>query len=270
MALELTVRYRTAADLAGALVEHAAQGALLLPLREPPAGVQQYQPVTLQVATPEEEGELEAEVVQVLHGLGLVVRLRDPALAAELSGVTPPAVKPELPAVSLAAPREASPSPPAEDEHDRAAARGMGPVSWTLEKLMAEWNTLSMADRVRVAKYGKRPARGFIGRMLDSTLHNVLLSNPGITPEEVATLAGTSALDSSVLKRIISTPEYLHHSTIVRNLVCHPKATLPQVQKLIDHLSDNELRQLTKTGKVRASVKRIIIKKLEHRAARGR
>ncbi len=250
MPLELSVRYPTSADLAGALAEHAVQGALLLPLREPPAEVQQYQPLTLQVATPDEEGELEAEVVQVLHGLGLVVRLRDPGTAAEFCSGTAPALKPALPTVALAAktPEPAPPPSREEEEHERAAARGMGPVSWTLEKLMAEWGSLSMADRVRVAKYGKRPARGFIGRLLDATLHNVLLSNPGITPEEVATLAGTSSLDSSVLKRIVGTPEYLHHSAIVRNLVCHPKATLPQVQKLIDHLSETELRQLTRTG----------------------
>jgi hypothetical protein len=271
--LTLAIRYRSAGDLARELAQYRAQGALLLPLREP-LELAQYAPLALEVAVGEEQAELEAEVVQVLPGVGLVVRLREPELAAALAGDAAPAQSARPPAVELVEPigepELGGGASADEKDEETAKAPTLGPVSWTLEKLQAEWASLTMAERVRVAKYGKRPARGYIARLLDSTLHTVLLSNPGITAEEIAVLAGTASIDSAVLKRIISTPEWLRSTSVVRALICHPKATLPQVSKLVDHLPERELRQLTRTGKVRAAVKRIIIKKLELQAARGK
>jgi hypothetical protein len=74
-----------------------------------------------------------------------------------------------------------------------------------------------------------------------------------------------ASLAPALLKRLIANQEWIRHTSIARNLICHPKATLPQVTRLLDKVPQEELRRLTRTGKVRASVKRLIIKKLEQR-----
>jgi hypothetical protein len=146
--------------------------------------------------------------------------------------------------------------------------RGAGPLSWSLDKLQREWPELSMADKVRVARYGKRPARTLVLKQHDKIFHAFLLQNAGITPDEVAVMAGMVSIDPAILRRLVGSQEWLRHTQIARNLVCHPKLTLPQVNKVLKHLNPEELRRLTRTGKVRASVKRLIIKKLEQRSFR--
>jgi hypothetical protein len=136
----------------------------------------------------------------------------------------------------------------------------MGPLSWPVERLQAEFASLSMADKVRVAKYGKRPARMVVLRLQDKTLHNFVLSNNGVTADEVAALAGMANAEHALLKRICASPEWLRHTGVVRALVCNPRLTLPEVIKLLRHLPTEELRRLTKTGRVRAAVKREIIR----------
>jgi hypothetical protein len=158
----------------------------------------------------------------------------------------------------------------AEDQPAPRARPTLGPLSWPLEKLQAEWHMLTLGDKARLAKYGKRHARGLVLRSQDRTLQQFLISNAHITPEEVAALAAMVNIDLAVLKRLASSPDWLRHTPIVRNLVCHPKATLPQITRLVDYLADDELRRLTRTGKVRASVKQLIARKLEQRAGRAR
>ena len=79
--------------------------------------------------------------------------------------------------------------------------------------------------------------------------------------EAMETVAGQ--LEHPLLQRIIGSPEWLRHSNVVRALVCNPKLSIPQIVKLLRHLPANEARRLSKTGRVRASVKREIIKRLE-------
>lgn len=262
----LRLEYRSAPDLAAHLEELKQQGALLVRLPEE-AGLQQYQAVTLEVCLAGARAELEGEVLQVIPGLGVALALRQPGAAFVLCGDTTPASPPTPPEVTLPAEEQARAQ---EAGRESGGIRTSGPQTWSIEKLQAEWPNLSQPDRIRVAKYGKRPARGLVLRQPDPQLHQFLLSNPHITPEEVAVLAGLGNLDPTLLQRLATSPEWTRHLAVVRNLVCHPKATLQQVTKLVEKLPGDELRRLTRTGKVRASVKRIIIKSLERREGRLR
>jgi len=257
----LSLAYRSAEDLAAHLEQLRTQNALLVPIAESDAKIQQYQTITLQIELPGGGGELEGEVLQVIPGLGIAVALKDPVAAYGLTFGATPASPAEPPQVS-------TPKLSEEAEGGGQAPRTYGVLSWPIEKLQVEWKDLPLPERIRVARYGKRPARALVMRLQDPQLHNFLISNPHITADEVAVLAGMGNLDPVLLKRLASSPEWTRHKTVVRNLVCHPKATLPQITQLVDKLGSDELRRLTRTGKVRASVKRLIIKKLEQREGR--
>jgi hypothetical protein len=287
MPLVLRLGYRTAEQLARHLKDHLAHGSLLVPLGETRLDVQQFQPVTLRFVLPIGECTVEAEVLQLISPLGLAVRvLGDLAALRALPGGCEPGASMEPPRVTVG---DGEPDEASEDEGQRppgmsaeeadelmaddeeTAARGgsmLGPHNWPVEKLAVEWHSLSLADRARVAKYGKRGARGVVMRAQDRTLHQFLLSNSQITAEEVAAMAAMANLDAATLKRIGTSSDWLRHSTIVRNLVCNPRASLPQITKWVELLSEDELRRLTRTGKVRASVKQLITRKLEQRAGR--
>jgi hypothetical protein len=325
MELALQLRYLSAADLRGHLHEHEERGALLLPLTEPPPELTQYAPVALEVVVASERCAMSAEVLQVLPGNGIVVRLTEVTQAAALvenAPIADPAAPPEVriwlpelagvtfvtgerPAVATAAVAEVEAALEAEGdaalevvweaegdaaleaaweaEGDAALeadstgnnARGgtkpkvgaqiagSSPVSWSLEQLQATWDQLTLPEKVRVARHGKRPARMLVLKGLDKSLHVHVLNNPGVTPEEIALMASMSSLEPTVLRRIAGDTQWLRHSAVARNLVCNPKLTLPQITRILKYVPNDELSRLARTGKVRQAVKQLIIKKLD-------
>lgn len=336
MKVALQLQYSSSADLRAHLFEHAERGALLLPVPEMPGGLEQYAPLQLNVQLGAEQRVMQAEVLQLLPGAGIVVRLVEVTEVAELvesALIADPAVPPEVTVVPEAGPvtmltaeviarpnprtadgadapdaadtldavdapdmadapgavdapdapdvidaPDAVDAPDAElaedggvtrDEAGRPVPRGGAvipgstPAAWSFEQLQAGWDQLSVAEKVRVARHGKRPARMMILKGLDKTLHVHVLNNPTVTPDEIAMMAGMSSLEPTVLRRIAMSPEYVRNTNVVRALITNPKLALPLVDKLLKHLPRDELARLTKSGKVRASVKQAIIKMLD-------
>jgi len=310
MKVALQLVYNSSADLRAHLFEHAERGALLLPLSDLPEGLKQYASLQLNVQLGEDRRVMQAEILQLLPGSGIVVRLVDVKQVAELvqsALIADPALPPEVTVVPEAGPvtlltaeaisrpnpraarvagtqgavdgaeavDEAAPrEEPADggvtrDEAGRAVPRGgptipgSTPAAWSFEQLQAGWDQLTMAEKVRVARHGKRPARMMVLKGLDKTLHTHVLNNPTVTLDEVAMMAGMANLEPTVLRRIAMSPEHVRHTNVVRALITNPKLPLPLVSKLLKHLPRDELTRLTKTGKVRASVKQAIIKMLD-------
>ncbi len=280
MGLTLELRYPSAADLRAHLFEGSERGALLLPMSDPPGELEQYAPVTLEVLVGEDGCAMGAEVLQVLPGNGLVVRLTDVQEAEAMVDSAPmaePALPPEvrisLPELDLSAATEPEPesesgAPDAgvgDGTKPRGGAKivGSSPISWSLEQLQASWDQLTFAEKVRVARHGKRPARMLVLKGLDKTLHVHILHNPGVTPEEIAMMAAMTSLDPTVLRRIAGDVSWLRHSNVARNLICNPKLTTPQITKILNYVGPDELSRLARTGKVRQAVKQLIVKKLD-------
>ncbi len=305
MELALQLRYSSAADLRGHLFEHAEQGALLLPLTDLPTDLVQYAPLALEVVVGEERCAMAAEVLQVLPGNGIVVRLTDVAEASAMVDSAPiadPVLAPEVriympelaeltfvtgeqPMVMPSAPPGGDPAEPSpeggeqaegaaeqvERENQRGGTKpkvghhiaGSSPISWSHEQLVATWDQLTLAEKVRVARHGKRPARMMILKGLDKTLHIHVLNNNGVTPDEIAMMASMANLDPTVLRRIATDNQMLRHATTARNLICNPKLPLPLVTKLLKHVGRDDLSRLARTGKVRQNVKQLIIKMLD-------
>ena len=49
---------------------------------------------------------------------------------------------------------------------------------------------------------------------------------------------------------------------VTRNLICNPKLPLPEVERLLRPLSQDEEAKLSKSGRLRASVRQAILKRL--------
>ena len=292
MGLKLKLTYLGLNDLASHLVEHADRGAMLLPLPEIPESVRQYDTVDAVVEVSGQQTHMVCEVVQVLPGTGLVVRVTEPGNTEEMVAYATFSEAAGPPKVEVLEVGEGEPgggdgdpegggspsggvggtaggnggAPPAgggSPGREVKSGTATSPTLWSVERLRAEWDNLSPAQRIRVARYGRRDARHMILKDIDKKMHNHVLSNPKVTPDEVASMAGMAGLDPDTLRRIANSPEWVRHKSVVRNLVCNPKMNLPQVQKLIKHLPQDELRRLSRSGKVRGAVKQAIIKKIE-------
>lgn len=238
------------------------RGAILLPMAGPPQDVVPLERLPLSVTWDDQTFfEIGAELLQVLAGAGIVVRIVDET-GIDAAALPSSSERPSQPQVEWVE------DGPAESEQPAAKGRPAGPagssaISWPLEKLQAEWETLLAPERIRVARYGNRGARGVVLRSNDRALHVHLLSNAHITAEEVASLAGNAALDPSALRRIASNTDWLRSAEVTRNLVCNPKMPMPEVERLLRTLPRDELVRLSKSGRARSIVKQAVAKRLK-------
>ncbi len=284
MTVRLNLQYPTAGDFVKHMQEQDTAGAVLIPMTDEETSLQQFEPVEMRVCfeSGEPGGSLDASVLQVISA-GVAVKLDDPADAVVLSGGVAAAEPATPPEVSMAEPEsepepEPDPEPapdqklpddeeaaePAEDEDPKkwVSRRKSGPLSWSFDMLQSEWNGLTPAEKARVAKWGDRSARGLVLKKQDRTLHAVLLTNPKLTPNEVAVLVARPNLGPELLRRIAVGREWTRHLSVSRALVCNPKLPIPQVNKLLRSMDLGELRRLSRSGKVRASVKGEIKKQI--------
>ena len=141
--------------------------------------------------------------------------------------------------------------------------RGLSPRSWPIEKIRVEWDNLSAPQKIQVARLGKKPVRRMIARLNEKKLTHFLLLNPQITVDEVASLANNPSLDPELVRRIANASEWTRHPSIARALICHPRLSMPLITRLVERLGSNELRRLARSGRLRAAVKRIVVKKLD-------
>jgi len=260
MGRRFIVRYAATSDLRAQLEESEARGAILLPMPDPP-DLGPLEHVALILRSESVSIEVEAEVLQILAGAGLVVRVLDTSSTniAELPKSIGASHPPEV-----AEDDGTTEGGTGEQEERRGAPvpAGSSALSWPVEKLQAEWDSLSTPERIRVARYGNRGARTIASRGRDKTLQIHLLSNPNISTEEVAAMAGSAGLDPAALRRIASNREWLRSAEITRNLICNPTLPLPEVERLLRPLSQDELARIYKSGRVRASVRQAIQKRL--------
>ena len=153
---------------------------------------------------------------------------------------------------------------------EKIARRKAGPLSWPADKLMAEWTTLPMADRVRVARYGDRSGRALVMRQQDKTLHAVLLTNPKLSPNEVAILVGKSSLDPVLVKRIASNREWTSRKAVARALISNPRLPHPQALRMLRGMNVSDLQQLSRSGNLRSSMRVEIGKQLKRMETKRR
>jgi hypothetical protein len=252
MLKRISARYSSAKDFQAHLREAQNQGALFVPTTQSMAHLLPLEKLVL-VAVWEEDGveagtRVEAELLQLLEGSGLVLRI-----VGEPEDLLPePMIQP------VDEPNEEPAITP-----QRPAPAGSSPLSWSMEKLQTDWDTLQPAERIRVARFGNRGARGVVLRSNDRSLHIHLLSNPHIGVEEVASLASNAALDPNGLRRIIANSEWLRSIEVTRNLVSNPKLPMPEVERLLRTMPRDELLRLTRSGRARALVKQAAAKRLK-------
>jgi hypothetical protein len=227
----------------------------------------------LQLQLPNGTTHTACEVIQVLPEVGIVVRLLDRAAVERFANDSD--IHDEAPAqgAQIEAPAQgAQIEAPAEEAQlagrqrrisSEVQSSGITPLSWPIERLRTDWHALSQPERIRIARYGKRPARSLVLRTNDKKLMVFLLQNTRITADEVAVMAGMANLDPDLLRRIAASPDWTRHTAVARNLVCNPKLPSQLVRKLVDKLPLDELRRLARSGRVRSSTKQMIMRRVD-------
>lgn len=226
---------------AGALLAqepHLAHGGLFVPCPDPaPAAF-----AALQVVLCVPGGaavRIPGRVVQVVPGAGVALAFDHPDDARRALGPLLERARAaggevgqartiwgEAPAPPPAARRAGAPEP-AGTLHDRIRAMGT-------------------SERRQLALRGDRTARMILMRDVDKSIHTFVIKNPGITIDEVRTMAAYRQTNPEVLGRIAETPDWIQHSRIASALVMNPKTPSSLAVRLLDRLSQAEVGRIAR------------------------
>jgi len=230
--------------------EQLARGGLLVRV-EPPAALQLYDPVELEIVTPDGASVLAGgEVVQLLPGVGVAVALAADALAQLARAVE--------------AARAAGATPGRAAEHSVPTQRAPAPAPSAAAPVdaYARVRAASTGEQIQMALHGGRDERALILRDLNKSLHRYVLQNPHLGVDEVLAMAKMPTMSPELLVAISERKEWAGRQDIATALVRNPKTPPPVAARLLDFVGAAELRRLVKDPSTRTPIQRAASKKL--------
>jgi hypothetical protein len=196
--------------------------------------------VELEIACGAAAEVVPAQVLQVFPGQGVAVSV-EPAARATIEGL-----------ILIADLASSEPAPAGEDEPSGTTTiqrTGPRPGQATLEKIQR-------------ALKGDRDERMAVLRDINRTLHVHVLRNPGITIDEIATMAKMTTISVDALRQIADRKEWGQRPEIAIALVRNPTVPPPVAIRLLDHVSQAELRQLAKDSRTREPIQKAARRKV--------
>lgn len=231
-----------------------------------------YAELQLRLVLPKGEPvETRASVVQVMPAHGMTLQIPPPQLKALLDSV----------AGSLQGPTQEPSAQVAVDENSEETVGSPILENALLEgdEELCEERELSLREQIRSMTVSERmryAARaGRAGRMMLVTDHNpnvmkFLVRNPRIGKEEIHRLLKNNRVTPDILNIIAKERKWNASEDLKMLLIRHPKTPSGTVMKLIQTISERNLRALAKSNHVKDNIKRTALQKLDKlRRARG-
>lgn len=118
------------------------------------------------------------------------------------------------------------------------------------------------AEKIQQALRGNRDERAAIMRDGNPALQVHVLRNPGLQLDEVAAIAKMRTVTPELLKQIADKREWTQRPEIAIALVRNPKTPLPLAVRMLDFVSQQDLRQLAKDTNTRTPIQHAARKKV--------
>lgn len=123
---------------------------------------------------------------------------------------------------------------------------------------------LGISERDALARSGSLPERVALERRFGSSVWEGLLHNPQLTSREVARMAKSTSLPSSLVNLIVNNKAWLADPAVTAGLLSNPRVSGPHLERVLRGLPQSELVRLSEQTSQRAQV-RIGAKKLIRR-----
>jgi hypothetical protein len=196
----------------------------------------------LEVLEPPEHGESDDDD---LSGLEVLEPPLDAAADEDLSGLEvlePP-----------------SDEEPADDSRDEGASPSRLHPKSVLERVRA----FTIRERDACARSGTLSERVALERCYGSAVWEPLLSNPQITPPEVARIARNGTIPKPLVAMIVANGGWLALGEVQRALLSNPRVTGPHVERILRALSPADLKRVPQQTAYRAVVRQAAQKLLK-------
>jgi hypothetical protein len=243
--LRLRVRYRDAVSLVADYDDQVRKGGLLVRV-DAPTGTGLFDPVSLEIITPEDALAVEAQVVQQIPGVGVALAFEaaDPLLVAAVDAARDAA--------------DAAVGPPVHEIVEGDAVSEAAPSG----EQVANAAPAGPAAKIHLAKHGNKEERMRIMREGDRSLHRYVLRNPGLRLDEVTFIAKMTSVSVDLLKAIAERRDWAQRPEVALALVRNPKTPVPLAIQMLQHVAPSELRRLAKGSSLRMPILKAARKKV--------
>jgi len=109
---------------------------------------------------------------------------------------------------------------------------------------------MSVPKKIRLALVGNQEARSVLIRDPNKVIPLAVLRNPRLSEDEVIMYAQLRSLPEDVFSAMAKHKTWIKNYQVKLGLVSNPKAPLPLAIKLLDHLHDRDLSNLSKSKNV--------------------
>jgi hypothetical protein len=116
--------------------------------------------------------------------------------------------------------------------------------------LYALIQTLSVFQKVKLARMGNKEARGLLIRDRNKIVASAAIRSPKVQDNEVESYAKARNLSDEVLRIIAANREWTRSYTVKVNLAMNPKCPASTAVKFLNYLQERELRSIMKSKDV--------------------
>ena len=120
--------------------------------------------------------------------------------------------------------------------------------------LYAQIINMGIGEKIKLALRGNRDARAILIRDAQKLIRRFVLQNPRLTDTEVVAVARNRSADEELIRIIADRREWMRNYQIRLALATNPKTPLVLALKQLTTLTDGDLRLLTKSKNVSATV----------------
>ncbi len=152
-----------------------------------------------------------------------------------------------------------------EDEIPSDECQGEGPGEDRMRSLQALIQEMNVMEKIKLARFGNSEARGLLVRERNKLVATAAIRSPKITDNEVITFAKSRSLHDEVLRVISNNREWTRNYQVKLALTTNPKTPQPTAIKLLNYLTDRDLKTIMRSrdvpGPVSMQARRLLARK---------
>ncbi len=115
-------------------------------------------------------------------------------------------------------------------------------------------NDMSIPQKIKLALFGNKLARGLLIRDPNRQVSLVVLQNGGLTEGEVVDFARNSNLDEQIHRRIAGNSTWMKNYEMKIAVVTNPKVPIDISMKYVKFLNDRDLKKLSRSKNVPGAI----------------
>ncbi len=113
---------------------------------------------------------------------------------------------------------------------------------------------MGISEKIKTAMLGNKEARSILIKDANKMVSSAVLQSPKITEEEIEAVSRSRAISDEIIRQIANNRDWTRNYSVKLNLVNNVKTPLHVSMKFLNHLTQKDVRQISRSKDVPAPV----------------